>query len=77
MIRILGVFPEMFVWGYWLSNCYYDCGGKPKEYSAIVKVCQKCKKISNVGTIFDLLRELDVEECTLKKLKNDIHYAPV
>ncbi len=60
-----------------MSNCYCDCGGRLKEYSANVKVCQKCKKIPNVNTILDLLRELGVQEGTLKKLKNDIHYAPV
>ena len=60
-----------------MSECYCECGGKVKEYSANVKVCQKCKKIPNVDTILDLLRELGVKEDTLKELKKDIHFAPV
>lgn len=60
-----------------LSECYCDCGGKLKEYSANVKVCQKCKKIPNVDTILDLLRELGVKEGTLSELKKDIDYVPV
>jgi hypothetical protein len=65
------------IWGTWLSECYCDCGGKLKEYSASVRVCQKCKKIPNVDTILDLLRELGVKEGKLKELKKDIHFAPV
>ena len=60
-----------------MAECYCDCGGKLKEYTAIVKVCQKCKKIPDMDTILDVLRGMGVKEDTLTKLKKDVHFAPV
>ena len=54
-----------------------DCGGNMKEYSANVRVCQKCKKIPNLDTLLDVLRDMGAKEETLKKLKKDLHFAPV
>ncbi len=54
-----------------------DCGGKMKKYSAYVRFCQKCKKIPNIDTLLELLREMGVKEETLKSLKQDIHFSPV
>jgi hypothetical protein len=54
-----------------------DCGGKMKEYSANVRVCQKCKKIPNIDTLLELLREMGVKEKTLESLKKDVNYVPV
>ena len=54
-----------------------DCGGKMKEYSADVRVCQKCKKIPNIDTLLDLLREMGAKEETLKSLKQDVYFSHV
>ena len=54
-----------------------DCCGKIKEYSANVKVFQKCKKIPNIDTLLDLLREMGVKEEKLKSLKQDVYFSPV
>jgi hypothetical protein len=54
-----------------------DCGGKMKEYSADVRVCQKCRKIPNVDTLLDLLREMGAKEETLGRLKEDLRFTPV
>ena len=54
-----------------------DCGGKIKEYSANVRVCQKCKKIPNIDTLLDLLREMGTKEEKLKSLKQDVYFSPV
>ncbi len=54
-----------------------DCGGKMKEYSANVRVCQKCKKIPSLDTLLDLLREMGAKEETLENLKQDVNYIPV
>jgi len=54
-----------------------DCGGKIKEYSANVRVCQKCKKIPNIDTLLDLLREMGAKEEKLKSLKQDVYFSPV
>jgi hypothetical protein len=58
-----------------MSKC--DCGGELIEYAPNVRVCQKCKKIPNLDTLLDLLREMGAKEETLKKLKQDLQYAPV
>ena len=52
-------------------------GGKITEYSADVRVCQKCKKIPNINTLLEILEEMGVEEETLQNLKKDINYVPV
>jgi len=57
------------------ESCY--CGGKIKEYSANVRVCQKCKKIPNIDTLLDLLREMGTKEEKLKSLKQDVYFSPV
>jgi len=54
-----------------------DCGGKMKEYSANVRVCQKCKKIPSLDTLLDLLREMGTKEEPLENLKQDVNYIPV
>ena len=54
-----------------------DCGGKMKEYSANVRVCQKCKKIPSLDTLLYLLREMGAKEETLENLKQDVNYIPV
>ncbi|MFW6122572.1 MAG: hypothetical protein ACOC80_16955 [Petrotogales bacterium] len=54
-----------------------DCGGKIKHYSPDIGVCQKCKKIPNVDTLIDLLREMGAKEETLTSLKEDLHFTPV
>jgi len=54
-----------------------DCGGKIKEYSANVRVCQNCKKIPSLDTLLDLLREMGAKEETLENLKQDVNYIPV
>jgi hypothetical protein len=54
-----------------------DCGGKMKQYSANVRVCQKCKKIPNIDTLIELLQEMGAKEETLKSLKKDLHFSPV
>lgn len=54
-----------------------DCGGKMKEYSANVRVCQKCKKMPNLDTLHDLFREMGVKEVPLENLKQDVNYIPV
>ncbi|MCJ7721843.1 hypothetical protein MUO98_05500 [Candidatus Bathyarchaeota archaeon] len=54
-----------------------DCGGKMKEYSANVRVCQKCKKIPSLDTLLDLLREMGAKEDPLENLKQDVNYIPV
>ena len=48
-----------------------------KEYSANVRVCQKCKKIPNMDTLLEVLREMGAKEETLKNLKKDVNYVPV
>lgn len=60
-----------------MSECWCDCGGKMTEYSANVKVCQECKKIPNLDTLLDLLREMGAQEETIKNLKQDLNYVPV
>ena len=57
------------------NNC--DCGGNMKEYSANVRVCQKCKKIPNMDTLLEVLREMGAKEETLQNLKKDVNYVPV
>ena len=54
-----------------------DCGGKMKEYSANVRVCQKCKKIPSLDTLLDLLREMGAKEDPLENLNQDVNYIPV
>ncbi|PVX25497.1 MAG: hypothetical protein CW691_04425 [Candidatus Bathyarchaeum sp.] len=54
-----------------------DCGGRMKEYSADIRVCQKCKKIPNIDTLLEILGEMGVKEETLKSLKQDLHFTPV
>jgi hypothetical protein len=54
-----------------------DCGGNMKEYSANVRVCQKCKKIPNMDTLLEVLREMGAKEETLQNLKKDVNYVPV
>ncbi len=54
-----------------------DCGGKMKEYSANVRVCQKCKKIPNMDTLLEVLREMGAKEETLQNLKKDVNYVPI
>ncbi|MFC1487271.1 hypothetical protein ACFLRN_06265 [Thermoproteota archaeon] len=36
----------------------YDRGGKMNVYSADGKICQKSKKIPNVNTLLNVLREM-------------------
>jgi hypothetical protein len=48
-----------------------------KEYSANVRVCQKCRKIPNADTLLDLLREMGAKEETLNRLKQDLHSTHV
>ena len=36
----------------------YDRGGKMKVYSADERICQKSKKIPNVNTLLNVLREM-------------------
>jgi hypothetical protein len=60
-----------------MSECWCDCGGKMTEYSASVKVCQKCRKAPNLDTLLDLLKEMGAQEETLKNLKKDLNYVPV
>jgi hypothetical protein len=45
-----------------------------KEYNPTIRVCQKCKKIPNLDTLFDILKEMGVKEETLKSLKKDVHF---
>ena len=47
-----------------------------KEYSAKVRVCQKCKKIPSIDTLLEVLREMGAKEETLKNLKQDVNYNP-
>ncbi|MCW4015732.1 MAG: hypothetical protein NWF06_05125 [Candidatus Bathyarchaeota archaeon] len=54
-----------------------DCGGNMKHYSADVRVCQKCKKIPNIDTLLDVLKEMGAKEETLKNLKKDLNFVPV
>jgi hypothetical protein len=60
-----------------MSKYHCDCGGNMKEYNANVRVCQKCKKIPNMDTLLEVLREMGAKEETLNKLKNDVNYVPV
>lgn len=60
-----------------MSECWCDCGGKITEHSSGVKVCQKCKKIPNLDTLLDLLREMGAQEKTINYLKQDLNYTPV
>ena len=60
-----------------MSECWCDCGGKIIEYSANVKVCQKCRKAPNLDTLLDLLKEMGAQEETIKNLKQDLKYVPV
>ena len=48
-----------------------------KEYNANVRVCQKCKKIPELDTLLDVLREMGVKEETLQNLKKDVNYTPI
>lgn len=60
-----------------ISDCYCDCSGKMKEYSVNVRVCQKWKKIPNIDTMLEVLREMGAKEETLQNLKKDVNYVPV
>jgi hypothetical protein len=60
-----------------MSKYPCGCGGNIKEYNPNIRVCQKCKKIPNIDTLIDVLREMGVKEETLGNLKKDIHYTPV
>ena len=48
-----------------------------KEYNANVRVCQKCKKIPDLETLLEILREMGVTEGTIKHLKDDVDYMIV
>ena len=50
-------------------------GGKITEYSADVRVCQKCKKIPNINTLLEILEEMGVEEETLHRFIRLSHWA--
>ena len=60
-----------------MSKYHCDCGGNMKEYNANIRVCQKCKKIPNMDTLLEVLKEMGAKEETLNKLKNDVNYVPV
>jgi hypothetical protein len=60
-----------------MSKTHCDCGGNMKEYNANVRVCQKCKKIPELDTLLDVLREMGAKEETLQNLKKDVNYTPV
>jgi hypothetical protein len=70
-------FLTLDLWDDVMSKYHCDCGGEMIEYSANVKVCQKCKKIPKLDTLLDLLREMGAREETIKSLEQDLHFVPV
>lgn len=60
-----------------MSTHHCDCGGNMKEYNPKIRVCQKCKKIPDLETLLEILREMGVTEGTIKHLKDDVDYMIV